>query len=51
MRHLFICLACKTYTMKEVCSQCKKKTENPKPARYQPDDPYGKYRRKAKELK
>lgn len=34
--------------MQEVC-KCGEKTENPKPARYSPDDSYGEYRRKAKE--
>ena len=35
--------------MKDICSKCSAKTENPKPAKYSPDDPYGSYRRKAKE--
>jgi len=34
--------------MKEVCN-CGNKTANPKPPKYSPDDPYGAYRRRAKD--
>ena len=51
MRHILICGECRQYTMKEMCPKCKIKTINPKPAKYDPKDPYGSYRRKAKELK
>ncbi len=36
--------------MKDVCRRCDVKTENPKPAKFSVEDPYGKYRRKAKEM-
>ena len=39
---------CLIYTMKETCSKCDIKTINPKPAKYSPEDKYGKYRRIAK---
>ena len=35
--------------MQDKCPKCGIKTENPKPAKYGLDDPYGNYRRKAKE--
>jgi H/ACA ribonucleoprotein complex subunit 3 len=35
--------------MKEKCPKCGIETKNPKPLKYDPADPYGKYRRKAKE--
>ena len=35
--------------MQGKCPKCGIETENPKPAKYNPDDPYGDYRRKAKE--
>ena len=35
--------------MKEVCSFCGLKTINPKPAKFNPEDKYSDYRRKAKE--
>ena len=41
------CIKCGRYTMKEVC--CKQKTINPKPAKFNVEDKYGDYRRKAKE--
>ena len=34
--------------MKKTC-KCGSKAINPKPPKYSPDDPYGNYRRKAKE--
>ena len=51
MKHIFKCRECGKYTMKGVCSKCRKKTANPKPAKYDPTDRMGKYRRKAKERK
>jgi len=35
--------------MQEKCPKCGKKTVNPKPAKYSPDDRMAKLRRKAKE--
>jgi H/ACA ribonucleoprotein complex subunit 3 len=46
MKHILRCNACGKYTLKEIC--CNKKTANPKPMKYSPQDPYGEYRRKAK---
>ena len=45
---IFRCETCKRYTLKNICKICRKKTENPKPAKYSADDKFGKYRRIAK---
>ena len=37
--------------MKDECPKCGGEIENPKPAKYDPKDKYGDYRRKAKEEK
>lgn len=47
MRHILKCVSCGSFTMKDVCD-CESKAINPKPAKYNPEDPYGSYRRKAK---
>ena len=47
MRHIFKCVNCSRYTMKEVCS-CGNKTLLAKPLKYSHDDKLGIYRRKAK---
>lgn len=49
MKHILKCSVCEKYTLKDVC--CGKKTTNPKPMKYSPQDPYGKYRREAKRPK
>ena len=49
MKHILKCSSCGKYTMGEKCLKCGKKTINPKPAKYNPEDRMGKYRRKAKE--
>ena len=49
MKHILLCKKCNQYTMKDKCPKCGKVTENPKPAKYDPEDRMGKYRRKAKE--
>lgn len=36
--------------MQEKCPKCGSKADNPKPAKFSPDDRYGEYRRKAKEM-
>ena len=46
-KHIFKCIKCDSYTMKE--KHCGEKTINPKPARYSPTDKYGYLRRQAKE--
>tara|TARA_Y100000310_G_C20104725_1_gene544402 strand:- start:202 stop:363 length:162 start_codon:yes stop_codon:yes gene_type:complete len=48
MKKILKCPKCSEYTMQETCSKCNKKTINPKPAKYSPEDKYGKYRRIAK---
>jgi H/ACA ribonucleoprotein complex subunit 3 len=39
------CMACGRYTLKAVCPLCGAPTVTTRPARFSPDDPYGKYRR------
>ncbi len=48
MKHILFCQKCEIYTLNEICSKCGSKTYSKKPAKYAPEDPYGKYRRKAK---
>lgn len=47
--NLHKCVGCGAYTMKEACPKCGGRTVNPGPARYSPQDPYGRYRRMMKE--
>lgn len=47
MKHIFKCGKCNSYTLKD--THCGVRTLNPKPPKYAIEDPYGKYRRKAKE--
>jgi len=46
MKHILFCKKCNTYTMKE--EHCGVKTISNKPAKYSPEDRFGKYRRIAK---
>ena len=46
--HILFCKKCKKYTSKEDCS-CGEKSISVKPAKFHPEDKYGRYRRKAKE--
>ena len=46
MKHLLKCVVCGSFTMK--LEHCGKKALSPKPAKYSPEDKYGKYRRIAK---
>ena len=48
MPGLLKCLACKVYTLHEVCPRCGARTGFPGPAKFSPEDPYGSYRRKLK---
>ena len=50
MSNLFYCDKCKNYTLDKICNKCKEKTISKNPARFSPEDPYGKYRRKLKKL-
>ncbi|GAA0308816.1 RNA-protein complex protein Nop10 [Halarchaeum salinum] len=36
------------YTLSDVCPKCDEPTANSAPAPFDPDDPYGEYRRKLK---
>jgi H/ACA ribonucleoprotein complex subunit 3 len=48
-REILFCKNCDSFTLKSECSKCNKKTVSPKPGKYSPLDPYGKYRRIAKQ--
>jgi H/ACA ribonucleoprotein complex subunit 3 len=39
---------CCTFTLKEDCPKCGKKTKTVHPPKFSPEDRYGEYRRKAK---
>ena len=47
MKHIFKCIVCNKYTMKESCD-CGTKAINPKPLKFSVDDKFSSYRRKAK---
>jgi len=47
MNEIFKCSKCKTYTLNEICS-CGSKTSPVRPAKFNPEDKYGKYRREVK---
>jgi H/ACA ribonucleoprotein complex subunit 3 len=42
------CRKCMEYTLKDVCPKCNEGTHTVGPARYSPQDPYGRYRRMMK---
>ena len=48
MSKILLCKACHKYTMKDRCPICSKKTVNPDPPRFSPQDKYGAYIRKMK---
>lgn len=48
MRKIRRCTACGNYTLAETCA-CGEKTIIPKPAKYSPEDKFGRLRRQAKE--
>jgi len=39
------CTACGQYTLRDECPRCKASTVTTKPARFSPEDPYGRDRR------
>jgi H/ACA ribonucleoprotein complex subunit 3 len=45
-KEILFCNKCEKFTMKERC--CGQKTNSLKPAKYSPEDKWGKYRREAK---
>lgn len=47
MKKLLFCAGCSAYTMKEVHS-CGSRTATREPAKWSPEDKYGKYRREAR---
>jgi H/ACA ribonucleoprotein complex subunit 3 len=48
---MFKCPDCGGYTFGKTCKECDVSTINPLPARYSPQDRYGKYRRALKKSK
>ncbi|MGC2359301.1 MAG: RNA-protein complex protein Nop10 [Thermoplasmata archaeon] len=42
---LHVCRACRRYTLRSKCPECGSATRTPHPARFDPGDRYGKYRR------
>jgi len=50
MSQMMYCPKCKEYTLDMICQGCSEKTVLKKPARYSPQDHYGKYRRELKRL-
>lgn len=50
MSQILYCKKCKSYMLDEICNRCKEKTIVKEPARFSPQDRYGKYRRKLKKL-
>ena len=47
---LLKCPACARYTLKAPCANCGGAPSSPGPAKYSPEDHYGKYRRRLKKL-
>ncbi len=45
---LYKCPKCRKYTLAEKCNNCGVRTITPKPAKFSPEDRYGKYRRMMK---
>ncbi len=46
MKKILFCKECNTYTMEE--KHCNKKTIDPRPPKFSPEDKYAKYRREVK---
>ncbi|MBI2106547.1 nucleolar RNA-binding Nop10p family protein [Candidatus Woesearchaeota archaeon] len=42
------CNKCSKYTLKKTCDICSSQTLSTKPAKYSPEDPYGRWRLKYK---
>jgi H/ACA ribonucleoprotein complex subunit 3 len=43
---MYKCKECDAYTLEQTCPKCGSRTQNPIPARFSPEDHYGKYRRR-----
>ena len=41
---------CGEYTLKDLCPRCGQAAKDPRPARFSPEDHYGKYRRQLKKM-
>jgi H/ACA ribonucleoprotein complex subunit 3 len=48
MSELFYCNNCKNYTLDKICPRCNNKSIMKKPAKFSPQDHYGRYRRELK---
>ncbi|MBN1280453.1 MAG: RNA-protein complex protein Nop10 [Candidatus Thermoplasmatota archaeon] len=48
MSEILYCRKCQRYTLQSICSLCHQKTVTREPARFSPQDHYGKYRRALK---
>jgi H/ACA ribonucleoprotein complex subunit 3 len=46
---ILYCKACNLFTIKKKCPECNTPTLSTKPAKYSPEDKYGKYRRMQKQ--
>ncbi|MFO8109525.1 MAG: RNA-protein complex protein Nop10 [Thermoplasmata archaeon] len=51
MKKIKKCPKCKSYSLTDSCPDCGRDTINPKPPKYSPEDRYGGYRRKLKNVK
>lgn len=47
---LLVCRSCGRYALHPDCPACGSKTVSPHPARFSPEDRFGKYRRRLKQL-
>ena len=43
-KEILVCLQCRQYMLRSVCPQCRGAAVTPKPAKFSPEDKYGKYR-------
>ena len=50
MTYIRYCTQCHEYTLAQQCKHCKKPTISKHPARFSPQDHYGKYRRALKKI-
>ena len=50
VQKILSCSKCNEYMLDNECKKCGTKTNEVKPPKYSPEDKYGKYRRKYKEL-
>jgi H/ACA ribonucleoprotein complex subunit 3 len=48
LKKIYKCSKCNVYTLKQTCPECGGEVFDPRPAKFSPEDKYGKYRRLAK---